>query len=193
MRSNAISTLVLAVAAAAPCAGAAASPTAGRVLVVYNSAWTIDGDGDGTRDSEQVARYYAQVRGIPEANVLGVACTTPGTNYYYYTGQWGAFHDEMVAPIKARLDALGPTAIDVICLCYGIPNTVITPTYTSGVCIDNALMGLNRLSADPASVGWSSNPYFEPTPGVGSDLGHFDHAAFTFNGGAMYLVRRIDG
>jgi len=55
---------------------AASSPTASKVLVVYNANWTGDGDGDGVQDSLQVANYYVAKRGVPAANLLGVNCST---------------------------------------------------------------------------------------------------------------------
>src|SRR4051812_2230464 len=172
-------------------AAAAASPTPSRVLVVYNQAWAHDSDGDGVADSEQVARYYAAARGVPAANLLGVSCST-GDYYYYYSGEWPKFRDEMLTPIKAKLTALGPTAIDVICFCYGVPYCVY-PNASTVISLDNVMMAPNYWSADGSNVSWSNNPYFEPTPGFGSDLGHFDHAAFQFGGTHMYLVSRLDG
>src|SRR5579862_966251 len=60
-------------------ADAASSPTAAQVLVVYNTNWTGDADGDGVQDSLQVANYYVAKRGVPAGNVLGVACSTGGS------------------------------------------------------------------------------------------------------------------
>ena len=82
------------------------------MLIVYNSNYTIDSDGDGVQDSLEVAQYYAAKRGVPLSNILGVPCSVTDT----YTS-YQPFHDEMVVPIRNKLAALGPTNIDVILLC----------------------------------------------------------------------------
>lgn len=171
-------------------AAASSSPTPDRVLVVYDSAWPYDSLGVGESDSQQVAEYYAARRGVPAANLLGLSCST-GSLYYYFTGQWPAFEAEVIAPIQTKLAQLGPNAIDVIVLCFGIPYTVTTASGT--ICVDNVLMGLNAWSADGSNVAWSTNPYFDTAPGFDASPGHFDHSLYAFNGTPMYLVSRLDG
>jgi uncharacterized protein (TIGR03790 family) len=166
-----------------------------RVLVVYSSNWTGDLDGDGVQDSLQVANYYASKRGVPAANVFGVACSTGVWNYYYTS--YTDFYNEMVTPIKTKLTALGPANIDIILLCYGIPS--IVPNSAGGyVSLDNAMMGLNHWSAasndflTKTEANGENNPYLEFNPTFGADHGHFDHAAYKFHGTEMYLVTRLE-
>src|SRR6185369_12304041 len=168
---------------------AASSPTASQVLVVYNSNWTGDGDGDGVQDSLQVANYYVARRGVPAANMLGVACSTGQSGYY---STYASFYSEMVAPIKAKLATLGATNIDVLLLCYGVPGSVPNSS-GQGVGLDNALMALNYWSASSDNIGWYGNPYFNANPTFGTNPGHFSHSSFKFGGTDMYMVSRLDG
>ncbi|HYF51757.1 MAG TPA: TIGR03790 family protein [Planctomycetota bacterium] len=172
---------------------ATTSPGPDRILIVYNSNWTQDSDGNGIQDSLQVASYYAVKRGVPSANILAVSCTNDsGSNsYYYYVGEYPKFWNEVVTPIRTKLTALGPTNIDIILFCYGTPSTFYTPA-GSPLCVDNMIMGLNYYTS-AGNISWLTNPYLEETPSFGTDKGHFDHAQFKFNGTEMYLVSRIDG
>ena len=136
--------------------GVAQANTPDRILVVYNSNWTGDNDNDGMQDSLQIANYYVTRRSVPANNMLGVACST-GTLYYYSSTKYADFYDEMVMPIKNKLTELGPTKIDIILLCYGVPITV--PGTSGGyVSIDNALIGINYL-AESNNITWYTNPH----------------------------------
>jgi uncharacterized protein (TIGR03790 family) len=176
-------------------ADAATGPTPSRVLIVYNSNWTGDADNDGVQDSLQVATYYAQKRGVPASNILGVPCTNGGIGsgyYYYYTGEWPQFYSEVIQPIQAKLTTLGPTNIDVLLMCTGVPHEVYAPS-SGGVSVDNVLMGLNGWAADGSNVYWSNQPYMDLAPTFsGGDAPHFDHSIYKFNGTNMYLVSRLD-
>src|SRR5262249_37167999 len=57
--------------------GASTSPDASRVLIIYNTNFTNDDDGDGVPDSQEVANYYAQKRGVPQDHILGLALDSP--------------------------------------------------------------------------------------------------------------------
>ncbi len=186
-----------------------------RVLVVYNANWP-DADKDGVNDSRAVADYYLRKRGIPPDNLLGLTCSLKSRDYYYdhpdagvfaARDEYPKFYQEVVSPIKARLKELGPENIDVILLVYGVPAYLLRPqgtmppTYDSAS-IDNLLMGINYWTPDKSNVPWDirvvaagifNNPYFERTPSIAKDQGHFDHALCKFNGGEMYLVTRLDG
>ena len=174
---------------------AATGPTPSRVLIVYNSNWTGDADKDGVQDSLQVALYYAQKRGVPASNILGVPCTNGGIGsgyYYYYTGEWPQFYSEVIQPIQNKLTALGPTNIDVLLMCTGVPHEVY-PASGGGVSVDNVLMGLNYWNAAGTNISWSNQPYMDIAPTFsGGDKPHFDHSLFKFNGTNMYLVSRLD-
>ena len=172
------------------CAGMArafVNTDSNRVLVVYNTAWTQDNDGDGVQDSEQVMLHYVDRRAIPTNHVLGVSTRT---QYYYDTNEH--FYDQLVVPVKDKLDELGPANIDVILLIYGVPyRTPSTSSYSSTICVDNALMNLNRISRDSAPYGRRTNPYRETTPTFSSDKAHFDHALYKYSGDDVYMVCRL--
>lgn len=94
-----------------------------EIVVVYNTYPTMQDASYG------VAQYYAQVRGIPQANLVGVYSPsfeeTTGSQYIQY----------IATPISAYLST-NPN-IKAIVLCYGIP-TRIEGTNTGSV--DSALM-----------------------------------------------------
>ncbi|MBA3710351.1 MAG: TIGR03790 family protein, partial [Planctomycetes bacterium] len=141
------------------------------------------------QDSLEVAAYYAAKRGVPAANLLGISCPTSNNDVYYPTSAYTGFINEVVKPIKTKLAALGAGSIDVLLMSYGLPFAVTDNGYS----LDNALMGLNYWSETSNNISWMSNPYLEPNPTFGTDLGHFSHAQYTFMGTAMYLVSRLDG
>jgi uncharacterized protein (TIGR03790 family) len=151
-----------------------------RVLVVYNASFTGDGDADGMQDSLQLAQYYANFRSIPASNLLGVASSGSASHH--------AFYNEMVLPIRAKLDELGPANIDVILLMYGLPFSV--QEYNGGVCLDNCLINIQRITSWTNLV-WMTNPYLEASPTFGADKGHFDHALYHSGGSNIYMVCRL--
>ncbi len=51
-------------------------------------------------------------------------------------------------------------------------------------------LGSSATPSFPTYVG--ASPYFEGSPGYGSDIGHWDHSA-TFAGAPFYMAARIDG
>ena len=165
-----------------------AIPNPNSVLIVYNSNYAVDSDGDGVQDSLEVAQYYAAKRGVPLSNILGVPCSVTDT----YTS-YQPFHDEMVVPIRNKLAALGPTNIDVILLCYFTPY-VVPDISGSHVNLDNALMGVGSMSDASDQIGYyAGNPYYDVAPSFDKSPGRFNHASEKFNGQDMYLVTRLDG
>ncbi|MBA3707788.1 MAG: TIGR03790 family protein, partial [Planctomycetes bacterium] len=166
-----------------PLAQGASTADPARLLVVYNANWTGDEDGDGVQDSLEVAQYYMAKRGIPAANILGVATNDSG----YDASTYAAMHSELITPLKNKLAALGTTNIDIILMSYRMPIGF------RGQSIDNLVMGLNYWSTTSDNISWTTNPYLEPTPTIGSDNGGFLHSSYQFNGTTMYLVCRLDG
>ncbi|MBA3708675.1 MAG: TIGR03790 family protein [Planctomycetes bacterium] len=177
--------LVLACTAAAPLAALDAT----RILVVYRTDLTWDGDSDGVQDSLEVAQYYMAKRGVPAANLLGISCANSNNDVYYPTAAYPSYVSEVVQPIKAKLAALGARNIDVLLMSYGLPFAVTDNSYS----LDNALMGLNYFSETSNNISWMTNPYLEPNPTFGSDLGNFSHTQYKFMNTDMYLVSRLDG
>ena len=95
-------------------------------------------------------------------------------------------------PIENKLAALGPTNIDVLLLCYGMPY-VVPNSNGFHISLDNALGGLNTWSGGVDTIAQSPNPYFDSAPTFDTSPGTFDHALRKFNGKDMYLVSRLDG
>jgi uncharacterized protein (TIGR03790 family) len=157
-----------------------------RVLVIYNASWTGDDDRNGVQDSLQLAQYYAQKRGIPAANLLGLVLADP-VRRAYDDSDSSVFLQEIVNPIKAKLQDLGPTNIDVLLLCYGIPYGY-NPNQQGVKAIDSYLMGLPKFLQTPVGSAGGLNPYFHETPFFGPDKGHFDRQKYD-----MYLVSRLEG
>jgi uncharacterized protein (TIGR03790 family) len=125
-------------------------------------------------------------RGIPTNHILAVDTRT---QYYYDTHEH--FYDQLVTPLRARLQTLGETNIDAILMIYGVPYR--TPAGSSGsICVDNCLMSQGYIS-DVANVsGRRTNPYLETAPTFYSDKGHFDHDTYRFyTTNHMYLVTRL--
>jgi len=199
MRHQALTalTLGLVILAARPSAGQTPSPEdPSRVLILYDRN-EGDGNGNGIGDSEEIAGIYAAVRGVPNSNLLGLNISTSG---HYYSGStaWTQVWDDVIAPLQAKLNALGTSAIDTILLSYGVPYRFVIPGATSF-----STRAIDNFVGVPFSIGtrsqhalpyfkWS-NPYFEPSPSRAPDLGRFNHAQFSFLGKPLYLVSRLDG
>lgn len=184
----------LAAAILAPALAAQLDPWAdpARVLVVYNTSWP-DGDGDGVPDSTEVAQYYALRRGVPAANLLGLPLTPSGESYA--STQWALFLNELRDPLLAALSAHGPTSIDTLLFCYGVPSMIDVPG-SGPHSVDNALAVPSSLgtAAAPIFKGTQyANPLKETSPHIGADIGHFDHALHQYLGTTMYLWTRLDG
>src|SRR5215813_7850082 len=75
-----------------------------QVLVVYAANGT-DVDNDGVSDSRQLAEYYAQKRGIPASNVLGLNISVVNENNTY-AYDYPRFYNDVVRPIKTRIAKL---------------------------------------------------------------------------------------
>ncbi len=165
-----------------------------KVLVVYNTAFP-DYNGDGLGDSEEAARFYADKRGVPTSNMLAVS-TSNSWYYYHETGRID-FHDNLLIPILDKLATLGESNIYYILLSYGIPQKYVCEGLERGnravenaICIPHAFTTLD--STDWPSYWISNYTYFEGSPTIGSDVGHFAGTE-TYLGGRMFLVTRLDG
>jgi len=168
-----------------------------RLLVVYNDSWP-DANKNGTGDSKELALYYAAARKVPLGNLLGLKFPT---NSRSISGSgltaWANLHDQIVTPLKAKLASLGATKIDGILLCYGMPYRISTPASSKALrAVDHLLQvpdGLGSRTAWGFNGWWTTNPYFEDSPGVGADKGRFQHSLYRYGTYEYYLVTRIDG
>jgi uncharacterized protein (TIGR03790 family) len=163
-----------------------------RVLVVFNTAWP-DADGDGTPDSTELAQYYAQRRGVPAGNLLGLPLTPTG--HAYGSGEWSLFLTELRDPLLAWLAAHGTDSVDTLLFCHGVPYEVNVPGWGPRS-VDNALQVPQSLGTAAAPVFKATqypNPMKEPSPHKGNDVGHFDHATYEYLGLPLYMACRLDG
>jgi uncharacterized protein (TIGR03790 family) len=163
-----------------------------RVLVVFNTTWP-DADGDGTPDSIELADYYALRRGVPAQNLLGLPLTPAG--HAYSGAQWPLFLSELRDPLLAWLDTHGTDSIDTLLFCHGVPYEVNVPGWGPRS-VDNALQVPSSLGTVAAPVFKGTqyvNPMKEPSPHIGTDIGHFDHAVHKFQGLPLYMACRLDG
>jgi uncharacterized protein (TIGR03790 family) len=119
---------------------AEADPDARRVLVVYRSN-TDDFNKNGVGDSEEIARYYAKRRGIPDENLLGIKVDLPFMDVYSKATIWPflSFQVQLLQPLRKKLTALGPDKILYIVTCFGMPERVEMPPSKKQVSADAAL------------------------------------------------------
>ena len=99
------------------------------VLVVYRSNCP-DFNKNGMGDSEEIARYYAQRRGIPKENLLSIKVDAPYLDDVYnkYAAwPYDAFQKQLVSPLRAKLTALGQNNILYIVTVFGLPIRVNLP------------------------------------------------------------------
>ena len=145
-------------------------------VIVKNRLRFKDLNRNGVVDSYELAQYYAQKRGVPAGNMVGITVTGQyAALYYYYTNdEYAKFITEFVTPIKTKLAALGPTNIDVILLAGAMPGALFNAA-GEAYSIDNWLMGINYWSSTTNNVGEQDNPYYAPKPSFQTDYPHFDH------------------
>ena len=167
-----LSRLLLALACLLPAVPAHADLDATRILVIYNTDWTGDSDGDGVQDSLEVARYYATKRGIPSDHVVGIACSGDGQGYPTYD----ALYQFLIVPLKAALAGVGPGTVDVLLFTYGVPWAVTTPSSGGFQSIDNLLSGPGYLDPAGTSISFTLNPYMAGGCSFEPDKPHFTHA-----------------
>ena len=169
-----------------------ASESASKVLIVYNSNYTIDSDGDGVQDSLEVANYYAAARGVASSHILGVKATVSETNSY---ANFSQLSTDILQPIQSKLNSLGPTNIDIIVLCYGLPYKLAgSPT----ISVDNVISSLAWNLHNNIQI-QIFNPYYELAPYFDNKKkGRFSHSSYYFldtslHKDPIYLVTRLDG
>ena len=165
-------------------------PTAAEVLVVYNSAYTIDSDTDGTQDSQEIAEYYVSQR--PGVNITSISTVTTETI------SRANYNSQIRDVLETYMTTQGiATTTKFIVLVKGIPLKI---TSTNGSSYDYA----NYSSVDAAvcllyegayDITWrQSNPYYDVdssyTKAFRFKTNHFTDAnsGITLN----YLVTRID-
>jgi len=189
--------LIAVVSGAVPKAQTGTPSDPNRVLIVYNDSWP-DQNGNGVGDSKELALYYAKARKVPASNLLplkipGLSRSIAGSGLK----AWANLHDQIVTPLNAKLATLGAAKIDGILLCYGVPYRIAAPTTSQSLrAVDHLLQvptGLGTRSSWGFNGWWTTNPYFESSPGVGTDKGRFSHSLYSYASKPYYLVTRLDG
>lgn len=158
-----------------------------RVLVVYNLIWP---------GSQAVAQHYAQRRGVPAQNLLGVQCSTGGSHAYAGLAGWAAFWDEVRVPVLNQLQTLGEDNIDVLLFCHGVPYELQLPDANGGTrTLDDVMRNphwIGTRTAPNLPSLWP-NPYHEPSPSRPIDKGAFSHSLYRYLGSNLWLTARLDG
>jgi uncharacterized protein (TIGR03790 family) len=174
----------------------AAAPTPSQVLVVYNSNITTDSDTNicpSIQESQCLAQYYANARGIPAVNVVGIAATTTsGADVEEITKN--DYINTIETPLETYLSTA--TSSDGTLLKNKIRDIVLMKGISlkindgSGKSVD---MSVVQLFTPYISAGFDSNPYFgADTQFTGAY--RFIPNTFSQNGYSLnYLVTRLDG
>ncbi|MFN7937697.1 MAG: TIGR03790 family protein [Bryobacteraceae bacterium] len=168
----------------------AASPEAGRVLVVVNKAvGKMEGTGK-TGASVWVGEYYAEKRGIPAANILYL--DIPSTDDPFAWDSWHLPHaryEEFIRqPLLKKLRSYPPDQrILYIVTTFGVPSHLQSfPNVPGeGWSVDSCIAGLEAPNQQWRMV----NPYRAALSQTPAHFENWQNPA----GWPMYLVTRLDG
>lgn len=168
--------------------------TPAEVVVVYNTAYVVDGDTNGTQDSQQIANYYKTARNIPVNNIIGLSATTTEiiTRDIY--------NIEIKTPLETELLNRGlASTTKYIVLIKGMPLKIRD---SDPAVIDMGVYGqtdyssvdsaITLLFQDYTNIWVINNPYLGD-PGFSTRYrfknGFYSNGAVKLN----YLVTRLDG
>ena len=168
------------------------------VLVLVNDAYPPENGTNGVGASVWVGQHYAEVRGIPAANVLhlniplsvmhSLSGAVPTYDFLYYAD----YYAYLQTPVLNYMAQQGITnKILYVVPTYGIPYLLFDglpgdPAKNWRISLDSILAGMNSNYTNIYLV----NPY--RTTSNSDSPAHFDK--FTNrNGWKMYLVTRLDG
>lgn len=170
-----------------------ASPAS--VLVLYRSNCP-DANKNGLGDSEEIARYYAQRRGIPDRNLLGIRVEFEGDTSIenkHLAWPWEAYRKRVLEPVRKKVDGLGRTQIRYIVSIYGLPVQVNLAHFKRRMSADVALGSLYQL--DDRGAGFRYGYDVHPGPRYGAPR-FADVRARQADGPAefiTFIASRIDG
>lgn len=140
-------------------------PTGQEVLLLVN-ANEGDSNNNGVNDSEEVARHYAEKRGVPAENIFRIKVDRDPYRFSYAK--------DLQGPLKTYMIQKGIAGkIRYIVPCYGIP------IGTDGRALDSKVADLFDRYTWGRNIG-TPNPYF-------NSKRHFDGTD------GVYLVTRLDG
>ena len=142
------------------------APPDGRDIVLIVNADAGDANGNGINDSEEVARYYAEKRGVPPAQILRLHLKGDSSAMDYVR--------DIQLPLRRFLLA-GNLAgrVTMLVPCFGVP------IRSGGLALDSRLSDLFDRFITGKKMG-TPNPYFDGNR-------HFDGTY------GVYLVTRLDG
>ncbi len=179
--------LLVATAAALP---ARADDLASRVLVVFNKY---------SKESQQVARHYMDVRGIPSANAcpikpVGLKDGKASLPIVYVA--WGDEFDSQVRkPIRKCLERVGKQRILYIVMAYQTPYKIGSEPAGLGVSIDQHLADIWDEVGAAGLQQRAVNPYFAPSRNKAGRYVRFESLADYRARGytkLLYSVWRLD-
>jgi uncharacterized protein (TIGR03790 family) len=166
----------------------AATPEAGRVLIVVNDTVAARDGTEGMGASEWVGLSYAEKRGIPKRNVLHLdipGAEDPLAWDGWHIG-WAAFDADIRQPLLKKLKDLekAGTVIQYIVPVWGVPSHLnyVPPAKSgdAGLSVDAQLAAIQSGEARP-----QRNPY----QNAGVHFAQWKNPV----GWRMYLVTRLDG
>ncbi len=143
-----------------------ATPPSGREIVLIVNTDSGDANGNGVNDSEEVARYYADKRGVPASQILRLHLKQDGSAVDYVRDIQQPLRQFLLSGnLAGRVTMLVP--------CFGVP------TWSGGLALDSRLSDLFDRFIVGKTMG-SPSPYFNRDR-------HFDGTY------GVYLVTRLDG
>lgn len=142
-----------------------APPSGSGIVLIVNDA-SDDSNGNGINDSEEVARHYAKLRGVPENQILRLPLS--------HNQHAIDYRRDIQEPLQVFLLANGLAGkVTTLVPCFGVP------TWSNGLALDSRLADLFDRYTFGRKMG-APNPYF-------NSARHFDGTE------GIYQVSRLDG
>ena len=185
-------------------------PTGEDVLVVYNTNYVEDENENGVPDGIEIARYYQEVRDVPEVNLVPIHVSTDeeitrpeyDRNYdteglYEETSYIRQAIEQYVTNHTNEEGEPLKHAIRYIVLTKGVPLKIRQydgGTYIRQVDYSSVDAAVALLFQEYEIDGRIRNPYYNADPDLSLDF-RFDGAHFAASSGLTlsYLVTRLDG
>lgn len=164
------------------------NPLARRVLILVNDSMRAEAGTGSVGASVYVGQYYAQKRGIPDANIFHVKASTEETISY------DEYLSTIEKPLKAFLDANGGAMkrqILYIVPTYGIPLKATVTSDLQGA-LDSLIAGMYASKPDNLVLRVVS-PYAAPTGSRPPRFSSWSTLREASGLWKMFIVSRLDG
>ena len=164
------------------------NPLARRVLILVNDSMRAEAGTGGVGASLFVGQYYAQKRGIPEANILHLKASTEETISY------DEYLNTIEKPLKAFLEADGgirKKQILYIVPTYGIPLKATVTSDLQGA-VDSLIAGMYASKPDNLTLRVVS-PYAAATGSRPPRFSSWSTLREASGLWKMFIVSRLDG